>query len=477
MSNDHQGPPLHRGSRRRVVLLVVVALAIVVLGYVVWRSNSRFEAALAEAREIGLPTSIEELKAMRPVVPDERNAALVYQNAFDAVTGKEEVRNEGRVPLLSMAKAPDDPREPLPEEMLAASREYIERQSLALELLSESSRLPESSYPWQISDSAFLPHLSRVRDATRLLVVAAWVEAEDSKGDSALERVREGLAVGGSIDGEPILMSKLVASATRSIAVGGLKRVLARSHPSDGALAALQRDLHQSAARLTFNDVIKGEFALFCDLCTGGTGGMPVESARDDNLVQRWGRSWIFRRQLVDSMPAFRAALESVETPTPANLRATAPSGLAPLGRMTATLSSSLMDSMQRGRVAVEHARAKLLAAEAAVAALRFFNDNGRLPASLDELVPQYLATVPIDPFTGQPLVFLQTDDGVMIYTVYYNGVDDGGYPYLITPPEGPDRRNWKREYDDAGFRLVLPTAQRETTPSGKVSAAGGEAE
>lgn len=460
MSDNHQGPPIHRSHRRRVVILVVfalVALPAAVLGYLAWQSNSRFRAALSEAREIGLPTSIEELEAMWPAVPYERNAALLYQKAFDAVTGKEEVRDEGKVPVVSMAKAPDDPREPFGDQMLAASREYLERQSLALELLSEASSLPESSYPWQISDSAFLPHLRKVRDATRLLSVAAWVEAEDSKGDAALKRVGEGLAVGGSIDSEPILMSKLAASASRSIAVHSLTRVLARSHPSDGALAALQGDLRQSAGRLTFDDVIKGEFALFCDLCTGGTGGMTVESGWDDNLVQRWGQSWIFRRQLVNSMPAFRDALEAAEAPTPANLRANAPSGLAPLGQMTSPLAGALLDSMQRGRMAVEHARAKLLAAEAGVAALRFYNANGRMPESLDELVPDYLATMPIDPFTGQALVFLKTDDGLVIYSVSFDGVDDGGYPSLITPPEGPDSRKWKRQYDDSGFRLVLP--------------------
>ena len=67
----------------------------------------------------------------------------------------------------------------------------------------------------------------------------------------------------------------------------------------------------------------------------------------------------------------------------------------------------------------------RLLATEVA---LRLFNeDHGRLPRNLDELVPRYLDSVPIDPFSDKPLIYRTKDDKFQLYTVWSNGLDEGG--------------------------------------------------
>ncbi len=73
------------------------------------------------------------------------------------------------------------------------------------------------------------------------------------------------------------------------------------------------------------------------------------------------------------------------------------------------------------------YAYQRLLATELA---LRLFQeDHGRLPRQLDELVPKYLDEVPLDPLsvTGQALVYRATGDKHRLYTVWTNGLDDGG--------------------------------------------------
>lgn len=73
----------------------------------------------------------------------------------------------------------------------------------------------------------------------------------------------------------------------------------------------------------------------------------------------------------------------------------------------------------------VTHAYHQLLATELA---LRLFHeDEARLPGKLDELVPKYLDEVPLDPFSDRPLVYRVTDGKHCLYTVWTNGVDDGG--------------------------------------------------
>jgi hypothetical protein len=49
----------------------------------------------------------------------------------------------------------------------------------------------------------------------------------------------------------------------------------------------------------------------------------------------------------------------------------------------------------------------------------------GSVPATLDDLVPGQLKAVPVDPFSGRPLLFKALPDGYAVYSVGSNGVDE----------------------------------------------------
>ncbi len=62
------------------------------------------------------------------------------------------------------------------------------------------------------------------------------------------------------------------------------------------------------------------------------------------------------------------------------------------------------------------------------IAALRYRQDNSRLPDTLQELVTEgYLKKLPIDPHSDKPLVYKKTEDGFTLYSVGTNFTDDGG--------------------------------------------------
>jgi hypothetical protein len=91
--------------------------------------------------------------------------------------------------------------------------------------------------------------------------------------------------------------------------------------------------------------------------------------------------------------------------------------------------------------------KAELRCAATAIAAERFRQDHNRWPEKLDQLVPQYLKSVPRDPFVDEPLKFRQLKDGVFIY---YN--DRGAF---LRPPES----NGKPA--DLGIKLWNPELRR----------------
>ena len=99
--------------------------------------------------------------------------------------------------------------------------------------------------------------------------------------------------------------------------------------------------------------------------------------------------------------------------------------------------------------IALQHRiTAHLRSAKAILAAERFRLDTGRLPKSLEELVPTYLDTLPVDPFTATPLRFAVTEEGIVIYSIGENLIDDGG---LVA------RQARRPRFLDNGIRLHKP--------------------
>jgi hypothetical protein len=67
-----------------------------------------------------------------------------------------------------------------------------------------------------------------------------------------------------------------------------------------------------------------------------------------------------------------------------------------------------------------------------ALAVERYRVLTGEWPASLDVIPGAILSAVPLDPFSGKPLLLARRPDGVTVYSVGRDAVDDGG---AIQPP------------------------------------------
>ena len=61
-------------------------------------------------------------------------------------------------------------------------------------------------------------------------------------------------------------------------------------------------------------------------------------------------------------------------------------------------------------------------------------DSGGTVPGSQAVLVPEYLAAVPADPFTGQPLRYIRNGRGYVVYSVGENLTDEQGAPKSNVP-------------------------------------------
>ncbi|NQT17530.1 MAG: hypothetical protein HQ582_32545, partial [Planctomycetes bacterium] len=62
---------------------------------------------------------------------------------------------------------------------------------------------------------------------------------------------------------------------------------------------------------------------------------------------------------------------------------------------------------------------------------------EGKLPQRLDDLIPDFLPQVPIDPFNGHKLRYVVRQEEYVIYSVGVDRVDSGG----TADPESDDTR------------------------------------
>jgi hypothetical protein len=77
----------------------------------------------------------------------------------------------------------------------------------------------------------------------------------------------------------------------------------------------------------------------------------------------------------------------------------------------------------------------------AAIAVNRCQLRHGKLPSSLEALVPEFLAAVPYDYMSAKPLCYrLKNDGSYVLYSVGLDGKDDGGDP---TPTPGGTPSLW----------------------------------
>jgi hypothetical protein len=76
-------------------------------------------------------------------------------------------------------------------------------------------------------------------------------------------------------------------------------------------------------------------------------------------------------------------------------------------------------------RVTETHALQRVT--EVALALRLYRKENGRYPENLQQLVPKYLPSVPIDPYDGRPLRYRKLAKGFKVWSVGGNCKDDGG--------------------------------------------------
>jgi hypothetical protein len=140
-------------------------------------------------------------------------------------------------------------------------------------------------------------------------------------------------------------------------------------------------------------------------------------------------------------------------------------------------MAAMLLPALTKAQVKFAGTQTVLDEAVLACALEHFRLVNGRYPEALAELAPRFVAKLPHDLITGEPLKYRPTDNGrFILYPVGWNETDDGGKIALTqkwTPKFGP---GGKLDFSGSAWgekRQSDEQDQTKTTPRGLQSESG----
>jgi len=472
---------LRRLAGQAGLLLVLAAVAIPMVRTIYLVKARRSTAALLVRLDRDDPGwRFAQIEAARKVIPDDQNPAMGVKAAFAAIPpGKRQPpRPVGAAAgtggpqgweQATMEVAALDPPEQIPARRFAVLRAERDALAPAVALARRLADASEGRYPvkWALNPlETPLPDAQNSRTVARLLALDAAVRGQEGDIDGAIVSCRAALNVGRAIGDEPVAISQLVRIAEVGTALNCLGRSLAQGEASDETLAAVQALLEEESARDLFRIVARGERAslddLFGRLATGEV-KLGRKGERGDPI-----RHWLYEETIFTydrklALAVMTNAVEVAGLPTRQHRLGMArwsqeidrANGAASPYEKVAYMLVPALDTCAAG-----HARSQAVLASAvvAVAAERYRLKHGRWPDSPDRLAPWPLRTVPDDPLAEGPLRFVRSGLGLTVYSVGYDGEDDGDFlpedQRTARSPSRPRRRPHSWEGLDAGFRL-----------------------
>ena len=406
---------------RVAVILLVLCLAVPVL----WVLNLErgLEAEYAAIREKGLPVTLGELDAWYDAPPAAENAADVFAQAFEQQVLPDD-KESGLLPLVGGAGLPA-PSAAFDDAMKQAIAEHVALNAACLDLLHKAAGMPRCRYPADLSQWPLPPqeHWARAPSATRLLTLQAIHLTEAGDADGAAGALAAALAISRSLGQEPLVISQIVGAACWDTTCYGIEWTLKRGGQTEASLARLSDALVAQEENAQFWRGYVGER---CSVIHGMEHVQAVEASDAFEWSDLFDMAGLWRRDMLRFLRDMDALIEAAQQP-PWQAYAGVREECAALGAQSPTIFRVMLPSFARAMTAHTRGVAQRCMAQVAVAAERYRLATGGLPDALEELVPEYLPSVPIDPFDGNPIRYRKTETGYVVYSIALDEVDGGG--------------------------------------------------
>jgi hypothetical protein len=448
-----------RGGWTKGLLLAVVTLISIVtlfFSWTNWWGARKLSAALAMLRDKNEPTRFEEI--VPGPVPDADNAAAapVFQEVF--VSAKDSRLGKLEIPWKKIAGKPESGESTIHFTARFLNPDFkgddqaageLVLKSLApsaplLEEVAQAVRRPGVCWPIDYSKGfeTLMHHLSPMVNASKVLQGRAQAELSAGRPDNAFQDVQTLLALARAAGSTPFLITVLVEGSILDRASQVISDGLERHAWTDAQLADLSSELSRIDLLARLSDGLRGERAIVLQFDFSRTNPFLLQGLPDtskgtlQNAALRavwaiWPMGWINEGK-AGYIGTIQRYINAVKQPrelpsTLAEIEAVH-AGSSLWNRIRNPLSQVAMPALTGSAKRIAAPQTILRSLATACAVERYRMAHGRLPSTLENLVPAFLASIPTDPLTGKPLCYKPSESSsYLIYGTGWDQTDNAG--------------------------------------------------
>lgn len=450
---DPNSPAERRSRRLRwsfyIAVALVVPFSLVMAGAAVvwlWWQLDRLaavrevKAEVARIQATGQPVTIADWYAYHRV-PEGANdttalwltAMKSYERQMDDL-GTEAHKNvpivgEGGRKLL----VADIPGSLLPE-----AESLLEKYDPTVQAMLTAARAGgQCRYPVRFELGIATPtaHVQDLRGLVRIMSLRTRVAIARGKTDLAMESIDASFAATRSFEHQPSLVEHLVRVAVTGAVLYDIRDLLSEADLTDEQLVRLQTQVQGVQLGDGFTTALMGErgvgfhsFHTFpptpattpATIPSGPMAGGELTSPRPCLVYLR-----VIEELIDDSHMAAPKCLDEIKLVKSRVLTQAKSSN--PLTKMNSFAAAQVLPAVEAAFTANARTEAWRGMLMLAIAERRYELKHGSVVAKPDQLVPELLPAVPIDPFDGQPLRMKVTADEIVLYSVGMDRIDQGG--------------------------------------------------
>ena len=426
-----------------LILLVLVVRIILDIVF-----SIQLRDTLRDLKAQGVPLTAAEIAP--PPVPDADNAALPLQEAMELMPTRRSTNSGALKSLTDFIETNQIPGKVgtdiagWTEAQREEGTELIQSEEVKnwYALLAQAANRPRYNNNLDYSQK-YNPQLSNYRKyrmMIRVLTIKIGLESQSGNIVAALGTILTGLKINNKLIEEPLLLTHLVRVACDQILIEELERIADTTDIPANNIRSLITELSLLTAIPPWNKII------YVEMFYGMRAYDELKHASGKELVDLYSLSFdipsapalllrlvmpvirpIYKKDQVIYLtllpkveryfeqPYYQVAESLQQEPLTKQIPR-----YALMTQLCLPTFEKLSERFAIHELAVEVCRVGL--------ALKLFKQKaGAYPKTLEQLAPEFLESIPVDPFTGKSLVYRKDGDGFLLYSLGPNLKDDGG--------------------------------------------------
>jgi hypothetical protein len=279
-----------------------------------------------------------------------------------------------------------------------------------------------------------MPHLSLFKNLINMIITRSMAEEATGNTGKAFDVIHKGFKVANHLKDEPVLVSQLVRTACEISLINRLQTLIEKTDIQQGQAKKIIQELQTHPVHSSFLKAMNTERSIF--------GNYIYKTLMSDpSKLKNFDKSMPFLLKTPLSKPILKKDMT-----TYLQMSVKLDQGIAaPYYKFTEEMkilpelkklpdyyliSHLLLPSLTAINVKIADYDAHLNICWTGLALEIFKSKKGSYPVSLESLVPEILQGIPIDPFTGEPLIYRNEKTMIAVYSTGPDLKDDMGKPY-----------------------------------------------